>query len=68
MRATGGNGSGRVARAEKKLGKAVSKLPSSRDDYSTFLEKKENLVKNKAKVAKAQARLGKVVNRVNRNK
>ena len=68
MRATGGNGSGRVARAEKKQGKAFSKLPSSRDHYSTLLQKKENLVKNKAKVAKAQARLGKVVNRVNRNK
>ena len=42
----------RVARANKKLGKAVSKLPASRDTPIERREKMANIEKTNVKVAK----------------
>jgi len=51
----------RVARANKKLGKAVSKLPASRDTPIERREKMANIEKTNVKVAKRADKLAKVV-------
>lgn len=51
----------RVARANKKLGKAVSKLPASRDTPIERREKMANIEKTNIKVAKKAGKLAKVV-------
>ena len=64
---------GRIARAEKKAGKAkekVGKLVSkfsiaSTDDYPTYMKKKENSAKGGAKVEKAISKYVKAKSKVN---
>jgi hypothetical protein len=58
---------GRIARVEKKVGKAKDKVMkvvskysiASTDDYPTYLKKKENAAKGAAKMEKAKDKLGK---------
>lgn len=52
---------GKVARAQKRLGRAVSKLPASTDSPSEYTKKMSNIDKTNAKVAKGVARLGSAV-------
>ena len=52
---------GRVARAQKRLGRAVSKLPASTDSSSEYTKKMSNIDKTKSKVAKGVAKLDKAV-------
>lgn len=62
MKAMNGDGpGGRVARANKRLGKAVSKLPASRDTPIERREKMASIDKTKATVAKRVDKLTKVV-------
>lgn len=52
---------GRVARAKKRLDKAVSKLPASTDNSSEHYRKMSKIDKTKSKVAKGVARLDSAV-------
>ncbi len=62
MKGMNGNGpGGRVERANKRLGKAVSKLPASRDTPAERREKMASIDKTNAKVAKRVDKLTKVV-------
>ena len=62
MKAMNGNGpGGRVERANKRLGKAVSKLPASRDTPMERDKKMANIDKTNTKVAKRVEKLTKVV-------
>jgi hypothetical protein len=57
----GNNPGGAVARAKNKLGKAVSKLPASRDTPMERDKKMANIDKTNSKVAKKVEKLTKVV-------
>ena len=52
---------GKVARAQKRLGRAVSKLPASTDSPSEYTKKMSNIDKTNAKVAKGVSKLDKAV-------
>jgi hypothetical protein len=52
---------GRVARAQKRLGRAVSKLPASTDNASEYSKKMSKIDKTNARVAKGVDRLGSAV-------
>lgn len=52
---------GRVARAQKRLGKAVSKLPASTDNASEHFRKIAKMDKTKSKIADRVTKLDKAV-------